>query len=200
MKVELLSGTGTRQRRAELAALLGDAVAHGARLGFGLPLEAGAADAYWQGVASEVATGGRVLLVALDERGRLVGSAQLLLDERTLGRDRAQVQKVMVKHSCRGRGIGAALMARIEAEARAAGRSLLVLDTTTGASGASVFCRRMGYACAGEITTAAPFLGGRPLGRTSFVKRVPAPVPFPLPSPAAAPPPGVQFGVARAQR
>jgi len=187
MKVELLSGNGTRQRQPELTALLADAVEHGARLGFSPPLDRAAADAYWLEAAGAVARGEKELLVALDERGRVVGSAQLLLNPMLVGPDRAQVQKVMVKHSCRGRGIGAALMARIEQAAGANGRSVLVLDTTTGASGASAFCRRLGYQSAGDLTSRPPVSGGRPLNSTTFVKSLPAPGPFAAPG-ASLPP------------
>jgi len=45
---------------------------------------------------------------------------------------RADLKKMLVHRSARGRGIGAALMAGIEAEPKRRGRWLLVLDTVPG--------------------------------------------------------------------
>jgi acetyltransferase len=186
MKVELLSGTETRHRQGELAALLVDAVEHGASIGFTLPLLDAEVDSYWQDVAGEVAAGRKELLVALDERGRVIGSAQLALESRANGRHRAEVQKVMVKHTWRGRGVGAALMARLEQEAQAAGRTVLFLDTSTGASGATVFYRRLGYSFVGSIPNYAANPDGRLVANAIFYKMLPAKEAL-MPSGAAAP-------------
>lgn len=135
MQITLLTKNETRRRLDELASLLTDAVRHGASIGYTRPLAAAEVGAYWRGVAGEVAAGRKILLAALDERGRLVGSAQLAIETRSNGRHRAEVQKLMVRHRARGRGIGAALMARLEEAARADGRTLLFLDTSIGAAG-----------------------------------------------------------------
>src|SRR5476651_2264041 len=123
MKVELLSGTGTLLRQGELTALVIDAVEHGASIGFTVPLVYSDVERYWQGVARDVALGGRELFVALDERGRVIGSAQLALESPADSHQRADIQKVIVKHAVRGRGVGAALIARLEQEAQAGGRT-----------------------------------------------------------------------------
>jgi acetyltransferase len=124
---------------------------HGASVGFVLPLADDEVESYWRKMCADVAAGQRLLLIASDEAGRLIGSAQLVLEPRADGRHRAEVQKVMVLVSHRGRGIGAALMARVEAEARARGRLLRYLDTSEGESGATKFYDRLGCTQAGRI-------------------------------------------------
>ena len=174
MKVELLSGTETLRRQGELTALLVDAVEHGASIGFTLPFADGEVEGYWQQIAGEVAAGRKDLFVALEERGRVIGSAQMALESRANGRHRAEVQKVMVKHTWRGRGVGAALMARLEQQAHAAGRTVLFLDTSTGASGATVFYRRLGYSFVGSIPHYAANPDGRLVANAIFYKLLPA--------------------------
>jgi acetyltransferase len=174
MKTEKLSGTDTLRRLEELTELVADVVGHGASLGFGLPLVRSDVQAYWRTVAGEVASGGKELFVALDERGRVQGSAQLALDSRNGGPHCADVQKVMVRHARRGRGIGAVLMLRLEDGAWLAGRTVLFLDAGRGASGATDFCRRMGYTFAGSTPDGAGSLGGRLAARVLFYKPMPA--------------------------
>ena len=131
--------------------LLVDAVHHGASVGFVLPLADDGVRAYGRKVWADVDAGQRLLIVAFDKAGRLVGSAQVALEPRANGRHRAEVQKVMVLASHRSRGIGAALMARVEAEACARGRLLLHLDASVGEGGATQFCDRLGDGYAGGI-------------------------------------------------
>lgn len=177
MTIILLNKTETLRRRDELAALLGDAVRHGASVGFTRPLPAAEARAYWRQVAAAVGAGEKVLLAACDARGRLVGSAQLALESRANGRHRAEVQKVMVRHRARGRGLGAALMARLEEAARADGRTLLFLDTSVGAAGAGAFYRKLGYTYAGGIPDYAATPDGRLVPNAIFYKRLRKPRP-----------------------
>jgi GNAT superfamily N-acetyltransferase len=174
MKTKKLSGTDTLQRLEELTELVADVVGHGASLGFGLPLVRSDVQAYWRIVAGEVASGRKELFVALDERGRVQGSAQLALESRTGGRHCADVQKVMVRHARRGQGIGAVLMHRLEDAAWLAGRTVLFLDAGKGASGATDFCRRLGYTFAGSMPDGAGNLGGRLAASVLFYKPLPA--------------------------
>jgi acetyltransferase len=151
VNIELLTTETAAARRRELGGLLRDAVEHGASIGFVLPLTDAQVEQYWSGIGGELAAGRRLLLAALAPDGSLAGSAQLVLESRANGRHRAEVQKVMVLATHRGRGIGAALMARVETEARARGRHLLYFDTSLGAGGATAFYDRLGYARAGSI-------------------------------------------------
>lgn len=164
-----------RQLLAQLddfATLLTDAVGHGASMGFMLPLAQGEAEEYWRGVATEIAAGCKVLLAAVEDGGALLGSGQLALAMRANGRHRAEVQKLMVRRASRGRGIGAALMGALEAEARSAGRTLLHLDTSVGRSGAVEFYLRLGYVQCGSIPDWARDPDGPLAANAIFYKRV----------------------------
>lgn len=172
MQIILLSQADVVARLDELAALLRDAVGHGASMGFMLPLPETEARDYWRSVAAQIASGGKVVLAALDESGRVVGSAQLGLELRANGRHRAEVQKVMVLHAARGRGIGGALMQRLEDEARAHGRTLLFLDTSVGRSGAVEFYVRLGYTPCGGIPDYARDPDGPFAANAIFYKRL----------------------------
>lgn len=75
------------------------------------------------------------------------------------GGHRAEVQKVCVLRSARGQGIGKQLMLAIEATARAAGRTLLVLDTRKGSVAEGLY-RKVGYIEAGVIPSYARTVNG----------------------------------------
>lgn len=133
----------------QLTALLGDAVANGASVGYLIPADQTALALYWRGVAQEIASGDIGLVAARDD-GRIVGSAQLQFCQKPNGRHRAEVQKVLVHSASRRQGIGRALMAALEHQARAGGRQLLVLDTETDSSGQHLYAA-LGYLRAGAI-------------------------------------------------
>jgi acetyltransferase len=176
MRVELISAEVLATRAVEFAALLRDAVEHGASIGFTLPLTEGEIAEYWNKVRAEVAAGQKVMLAALGPDGWIVGSAQLALESRANGLHRAEVQKVIVAFAQRGGGIGAKLMARLEAEARAGGRALLFLDTSTGPGGAVRFYEQLGYTLAGGIPDYAADPDGRLVPNAIFYKQLtPAP-------------------------
>lgn len=172
MQIVRLNDSQLGMRLHDFGALLRDAVEHGASMGFMRPLERSEAEAYWNGVAAQVAAGNKVLLAAHGADGSLLGSAQLALEMRANGLHRAEVQKLMVRHDARGRGYGAALMARIEQEARAAGRTLLFLDTSVGRSGAVDFYTRLGYTLCGGIPDYARDPDGPFAANAIFYKRV----------------------------
>jgi GNAT superfamily N-acetyltransferase len=113
-----------------LAALLLDCVEGGASVGFMHPLEPDKARAFWRAVADEVEQGRRALLLAQDGE-RIVGTVHLVLAQPDNQPHRADLCKMLVLRSERKRGIGAALMDAAERAARAAGKSLLVLDTAS---------------------------------------------------------------------
>jgi GNAT superfamily N-acetyltransferase len=177
VKIELLTGQTVSAYRFELGELLSDAVRNGASIGFVLPLTDGEVEAYWREVGAGMAAGRRLLFAAFDDDGRLVGSAQLALESRANGRHRAEVQKVMVRAAHRKRGIGAALMARVEAEARARGRFLLFLDTSVGEAGATKFYDRLGYVLVGGIPDFAASPDGTLAPNAIYYKWLSAPTP-----------------------
>ena len=154
----------------QCAALLADTVDHGASVGFLRPLDGGIARDYWDEVLGGVARGTKILLAARQD-GRLVGSVQLELAMRPNGRHRGEVQKLIVLSSHRRQGIASALMAAIEREARAAQRSLLVLDTEMG-SGAEPLYESLGWQRVGSIPGFALNTDGVPTPNTIYYKTI----------------------------
>lgn len=75
--------------------------------------------------------------------GRPVGTARL----RTTADGEAKAQRVAVLAACRGRGVGAALMAALEAEAWRRGHRRVILGAQVQAVG---FYERCGYRVFGE--------------------------------------------------
>lgn len=172
MQIVRFSDTQLLARLHEFKDLLADAVAHGASIGFMLPLGAGEAAAYWQSVAAQVVAGSKALVAALGADGSLLGSGQIAFESRANGRHRAEIQKLLVRHAARGRGIGAALMRELEAQGRHAGRTLLFLDTSVGPSGAVRFYEKLGYTHCGGIPDYARDPDGTFVANAIFFKRI----------------------------
>lgn len=122
--------TVTELQLQQLAELLIDCVDGGASISFMQPLPLADALAFWRDVAAGVHQGERLLLVAEDDAG-IVGTVQVLLDMPPNQPHRGDVLKMLVHRRARRQGIGAALMQAAEEHARAAGKSLLVLDTAS---------------------------------------------------------------------
>ncbi len=117
----------------ELAEVLEDCVASGASVNFMLPFTRDDAASFFNKAIASVARGDTVLLAA-KLNGRIVGTVQLGLDTPPNQPHRAEVKKLLVHRAARGKGVGAALMARIEQIAKEKGRTLLVLDTASDAA------------------------------------------------------------------
>ena len=132
-----------------LVALLVDAVDAGASLGFHPPLDPLEAATYWRTVAADLAAGSRLLVVA-EADGQLVGCGQLALPPLPNARHRAELQKLCVLSSRRGRGIGNALMDALHEEALRNGRSLIVLNTRRSEY-PETFYRGLGYTAVGVV-------------------------------------------------
>jgi GNAT superfamily N-acetyltransferase len=143
----------------ELAEVLTDCVAGGASVNFMSSFSLAEARRFFDKVANGVAAGDIVLVAAI-LGGRIVGTVQLGLDTPPNQPHRADVKKMLVHRSARGRGIGAALMAAIEKEARRRGRWLLVLDTVPGESGHRLYLRA-GWQQSGTVPDYALFPDGR---------------------------------------
>jgi ribosomal protein S18 acetylase RimI-like enzyme len=143
----------------QLAAVLVDCVEGGASVSFMSPFSQDQALAFFRKVAGSVAAGDTVLLAAkLD--GKIVGTVQLGLDTPPNQPHRTDVKKMLVHRAARGNGIGAALMAAVEEEARRRGRWLLVLDTVPGESGHRLY-QRAGWTQTGLVPDYALFPDGR---------------------------------------
>jgi GNAT superfamily N-acetyltransferase len=154
----------------QLASVLTDCVNGGASVSFMAPFSHDDAVKFFRKIAASIAAGDTVLLAAkLD--GRIVGTVQLGLDTPPNQPHRADVKKMLVERAARGRGIGAALMAAVEKEARRRRRWLLVLDTVPGESGYRLY-KRAGFTESGIIPNYALFPDGRLCDTAMFWKRL----------------------------
>jgi len=113
-----------------LVEVLIDCVEGGASVSFMHPLSPAKALAFWRGIAGDVERGARCLLIAEDDVG-VVGTVQLVLEQPENQPHRADLSKMLVHRRARRVGAGAALMRAAEDAARAAGKTLLVLDTAS---------------------------------------------------------------------
>jgi GNAT superfamily N-acetyltransferase len=153
-----------------LADLLIDCVEGGASVSFMHPLARGEARSFWQRVADGVAAGTRALLVA-EQGTAIVGTVQLVFAEPPNQPHRADVAKMLVLRQARRRGLGAALLEAVERTAVECGKSLLVLDTTTGGDAERLYAR-LGWVRVGPIPGYALMPDGTPSGATFFYKQL----------------------------
>jgi GNAT superfamily N-acetyltransferase len=133
---------------SDLSDLLIDAVHQGASAGFVAPLSKEEAAQYWQQVFGSLDQG--LLLWVAENNGKVVGTVQLALSPKKNGVHRAEVQKLFVHSSARGKGIASQLMDSLEQTARSMGRSLLVLNTQAGSDAEKVY-QHLGWQKVGEI-------------------------------------------------
>jgi GNAT superfamily N-acetyltransferase len=154
-----------------LADVLIDCVQGGASVGFMARLSRDQALAFWQGVAAGVGRGERILVVAEDAQGRLVGTVQGVLAMPDNQPHRADVAKMLVHRSARRQGLAERLLQALDGELRAAGKTLAVLDTATGGDAERLYAR-LGWVRSGVIPDFALFPDGSPCATTVFYKRL----------------------------
>jgi GNAT superfamily N-acetyltransferase len=147
--IRRISSTDLELQLSAFASLLSESVHSGASLGFLPPLARTEAATYWLSLRPELRAGSRVLLAAYVD-GALVGSGQLALPAWPNARHRAEVQKLLVAPTLKGRGVGGSLLAALHAGARERGRSLILLNTRRGEPPES-FYKALGYRVAGVI-------------------------------------------------
>ncbi len=155
-------------RLAELAAILVDAVAHGASVNFlaGFTMDQGVA--FWRAQLPALAAGEKRLLVA-EEGPALRGTVLLSFAPQPNAPHRGEIGKMLVLSSHRRRGLGRRLLGAAEAEARAAGRTLLLLDTEQGSAGESLY-RACGWVKIGAVPGHALRPDGRLAATSLFYK------------------------------
>ncbi len=153
---------------SELAAILSACVAGGASVSFLWPFTTREGQAYFASLEDEFAKGGRLLLGAFTD-GVLVGTVQVILAMPPNQPHRAELAKLLVRPEHRGRGVASALVAAAEEEARARGKTLLVLDTVRGDHAERLY-RKLGYTAVGVIPNYALFPDGRPCDTVVFYK------------------------------
>lgn len=156
-----------------LAAVLVDCVEGGASVSFMAPLDHDRATAYWAEVLAGVGRGERIVLVAEADDGTVVGTVQVVLVAPENQPHRGEIAKMLVHRRARGRGVAEALMRAAEAEAVRAGRTLLVLDTSSDV--AERLYGRLGWQRVGVIPGYALWPGGGRCDTTVFYKELAAP-------------------------
>jgi GNAT superfamily N-acetyltransferase len=176
IRIGTLSTIGERELDG-LCAVLIDCVDGGASVSFMQPMSRAKAETFWCRVAASMARGERLLLVATETHGRLVGTVQVVWAEPENQPHRADIAKMLVHRDARRRGVGAALLAAAEHCALAAGRTLLVLDTVTGGAGERLY-ERCGWQRCGVIPGYALWPEGGPCATTIFFKALAAAAPL----------------------
>lgn len=157
---------------AALADLLTDTVEGGASVGFLAPLDRAEAVAWWRERSTAVAAGRLLVWVAHEEPGRVLGTVSLALPDKPNSTHRAELVKLMVRRTARGRGLGRALLAVAEEEATARGITLLHLDTETGSPAERLY-RSTGWTAIGAIPDYAADPAGVLRPTTIYYKRLP---------------------------
>jgi GNAT superfamily N-acetyltransferase len=150
--------------------VLVDCVEGGASVSFMLPFPKSEAEAFFEEVIRGVASGDRILLAAYAD-GKLVGTVQVVNAWPPNQPHRADVAKMLVMRSARRQGIGALLMQHAEEYARAAGKTVLVLDTVTGDNAERLYTR-LGWQRVGVIPNYALYPDGRFCATTVFYKQL----------------------------
>lgn len=170
VEIRRLEGAEAFAQLEGLAAVLADCVAGGASVGYMAPFSDGDARTAFAGMAAEVEAGRRLLLAAFVD-GRVVGTVQVVLALPPNQPHRGEITKLLVRRSARRRGIAELLMAEAESEARAEGKTLLVLDAVTGGDAERLYAR-LGWRKVGVIPGYALFPDGRLCNTTYFWKKM----------------------------
>jgi GNAT superfamily N-acetyltransferase len=171
VRVRCISGDEASARVEALADVLIDCVEGGASVSFMLPLPREKAVAFWRNVAGSVSRGERVLLVAEDREGQLLGTVQLVIAMPDNQPHRGDVAKMLVHSKARRRGVAQRLLAALEDEARKEGKTVLVLDAVTGGDAERLY-ERAGWHRVGVIPKYALMPAGEFCATTFFFKHL----------------------------
>lgn len=166
-----LDGPAARAAIPALADILVDVVAHGASVNFLAGFSQAEAEAFWAGQMEGIEAGGRVLLVAKGEDGRIVGTVVVTFAPQPNGPHRAEIGKMLVHSSARRQGLGSRLLQAAEDVARASGRTLVHLDTQTGSAGEALY-RARGWTEMGVLPGHSLTPDGELASATFFYKQV----------------------------
>ncbi|MGW1025693.1 N-acetyltransferase family protein [Streptomyces sp. NPDC002577] len=169
-RIQRLSAAELLSAADALGDLLSDVVAGGSSLGFLAPFEPAAAADWWRSLAPAVADDRLAVWTARDG-DRVMGTVSVAFVDKPNGRHRAEVNKLMVHRTARGRGLGRTLLTTAERAAAAAGVTLLILDTQTASPAESLY-RAAGWTEAGVIPDFATDPAGTLHPTTVFYKQV----------------------------
>ncbi len=139
-------------------------------MGFLAPLDATHAQSYFAGCLDQVRQGRRRLFGAFLDK-QLVGTVQLIVDLPQNQPHRAEIAKLLVLRSARGRNIEAQLLQTAEQSAIASAKSLLVLDTAVGGGAQSLYTA-LGYHLVGVIPNYAQYPDGSPCDTAYYYKQL----------------------------
>jgi GNAT superfamily N-acetyltransferase len=153
-----------------LCDVLIDCVEGGASVSFMFPMTLAKAAEFWREVAASMARGERVLLVAEDSSGTVIGTAQVVWAAPENQPHRADVAKMLVHRRARRLGVGAAVLEAAERAAAEAGKTLLVLDTAS--EDAERLYERRGWQRVGSIPNYALWPDGAPCATAVYYKRL----------------------------
>ena len=170
LEVKRLSAAEARAAIDDLAEVLRDVVDGGDSVSFMDGLTTGEARVFYESLLPEIEQGTRVLLAAYVD-GELVGTVQLVHAWPPNSQHRADVAKLLVHRSARGRGVGRALMERLEEEARADGKTLLILDTVAERAADRLY-DRLGWTRLGTVPDYARDPDGSFCDATFFYKHL----------------------------
>jgi GNAT superfamily N-acetyltransferase len=153
-----------------LCDVLMDCVEGGASVSFMHPMTLAKAAEFWRDVAGSMARGERALVVAEDEHGAIIGTAQTVWATPENQPHRADVAKMLVHRRARRTGVGAAILEAAERAAAEAGKTLLVLDTASAE--AERLYERRGWQRVGTIPDFALWPDGSPCKTVVYYKRL----------------------------
>jgi GNAT superfamily N-acetyltransferase len=134
------------------------------------PMTLAKAAEFWRDVAGSMARGERALVVAEDEHGAIIGTAQTVWATPENQPHRADVAKMLVHRRARRTGVGAAILEAAERAAAEAGKTLLVLDTASAE--AERLYERRGWQRVGTIPDFALWPDGSPCKTVVYYKRL----------------------------
>jgi ribosomal protein S18 acetylase RimI-like enzyme len=172
LEIRQLDATEGRRYLTDLAAVLLDCVEGGASVSFLASLSQAEAESFFEGVLDGVQRGERILLAAFLDF-QVVGTVQVLTAMPPNQPHRADIAKLLVLRSARGKGVGRRLMEAAEEASIEAGKTMLVLDTATG-DPAEILYTRLGWNRVGVIPKYAVYPNGTPCDTTIFWKELPS--------------------------
>lgn len=150
ISIHSLSADELDVHAARLAEIMAQTVNDGAAIGYIQPFSvADGLTFFTTQVFPEVRARRRKLLAAT-VAGEIAGSVQLIIALPPNQPHRCEVAKMMVHPAARRKGVGRALMAALETEARAASKTLVTLDTKTGDKAEPLY-KAAGFRTAGVI-------------------------------------------------
>ena len=169
VRIRALEPAELRALVPALSNVLADCVEGGASVSFMSPYSRDDASVFWNRIADTAERGDVSVLVA-EVDGQVSGTVQIGFDMPPNQPHRGEIRKLLVHRGARGKGLGKELMRAAEQEALARGKSLLCLDTASGA--AVHIYESLGWKRVGTIPDFALLPDGGYCDTTIFYKRL----------------------------